>query len=166
MFKISFDANSVSHVEQGDYDGAVILNNSDTVYYRVGYFVSNLSDPIPEIVYTNDPLELKRSTDRTVYVSDKHFDADLLRSHNVHFFMSKGHRIKMISPIDTVAGGAIGIYVDSLLATKLGNVRLNMFCEKLTKTSYRSLSNALLNIDLLAWDTSKLKIPYGSYYIQ
>lgn len=165
LFQVYFDAKPVLIAGATTYNGVFVLNEVDTFYYDIGFVISNLSEDCKEVVYTKDSVELLNSSHGVVYVRDKQFDVDKLRRQNIEFFSSGDLRVKMTYPIDTVTNGLIGIYVDSVLNTRLGNVKMNLFSYGLKKTSYEQVKCSLRKIKFSKWDTSKVELPYGSYYI-
>src|SRR5690606_6051804 len=153
LFKVSFETKPVTLIDANSYNGAFVLNGTDTFYYDVGFFISNLSESCKEVIYTKDSTELLNSSDQTVYVADKHYDVDKLRKRNIEFLSINGIKVKMVYPIDTVNEGLIGIYVDSLLNTKLGNIKMNLFSYKLKSTYYEEIKNSLRKVQFFQWDT-------------
>ena len=147
------------------YSGGFTLNGCDTFYYNIGYNVNPLSEKCPEIIYDKHLVNTYVKSNDLIYVSNRHYDTDVFRKNNVYFIKIGNYKVKMIYPVDTLKHGLIGIYIDSFLNTELGNIRMHLFCEKMKRTSYESTKRALHNINFSEWDTTKIEIPYGSYYI-
>ena len=133
------------------FKGFQILDGVDTLFYSIGYVVSNLSEPMAEVFYIPDLNELDLDSnfmsDRVFFTARKNFDIDRYRKQNV-FFDSESKNRKYTFPIDTTRGGMIGLYIDSIFWDGEEIAQFNAFVNNPLPGKNRTIFEALKTIRL------------------
>lgn len=142
--------------QSGDgYDGKLLLNQADTVYFNFGYSIDNLSESDPEVVYypyDEDSIREKLDTafidsKRIVYTRKPNFDMDEFRKQNVEYKTISGNRAKITFPREITKGGITGMYVDSLQEDSGGRLKFNFYAKNLDSLSNQRLIQVFKTVE-------------------
>ncbi|CAN5525617.1 hypothetical protein BH10BAC2_BH10BAC2_25210 [soil metagenome] len=154
IFKFSCNFSSIKNDKTGQFSGCYILNNTDSLFYNIGFTVHNLSDKIPSAVFIPNKEQFlfdpNIDTTGVVFEKRKDFDIDKYKKQNVNFEYSGNQIWKYTFPIDTSKGGIIGIYVDSIATGELGVLQFNAFTNCSSKGNNLNLINLIKTIRLQA----------------
>lgn len=135
-------------------NNAIILDDRDTLYYKTGIAISNLSEREPKIVYippsTNEEQDKEMiakldSMDNTFVTRSKLYDIDKYRKQNVNYYEIDGRSLKHTYP--RANKGITGVYVDSLyygcVGDVCGNVKLNLYGTNVSDKSRDAIHEAI-----------------------
>lgn len=161
------------HFKQVDssklYEGFIIVSPNDTIYYQLGFNISNLSEPYPNVLYLNiDSSQVKNaiSDSSTIITTRWDFDPDNFKKQNISFSRQKGYPLKYTFPIDSSKGGMIGVYYDSLKVVNGGVLKFNMFCKYISPGNYKMIGEIIKGVVITPFDSTKLNAPIGTLYVQ
>lgn len=152
FFSFSGSFHSVKNIKNRQFSGYYILNNADSMFYNIGFNISNLNEEIPTVVYVPDKktfvFDANIDTTGIIFVDRKDFDIEKYRKQNINF-EHKGSQIwKYTFPVDTSKGGNIGLYIDSIATGNLGVLQFNAFINSASKGNYSRLIQIIKTISL------------------
>lgn len=136
------------------FDGQILLNIKDTVYFNFGYDINNLAEKDPAVVYyPYDTAMLRSNLDTTivnpseiVYTKKSNLDIDELRKQNVFFVQIDKYKAKVTLPREANNGGITGVYVDSLTTNEGGRLKFNLFVKNIDSIGSQNLLKAIRTI--------------------
>lgn len=153
IFSISYPENiHVKDYPLTQYNGFQVLDTVDTLFYNVGYIVSNLSEQIPDVTFIPDMdnfvLDSGISLNDFKYTNRRNFDIDRYRKQNI-FYLKDGNLVKKYTfPIDTLEGGLIGLYIDSMSWNEREVVQFNAFVVNPSSGKNRLIQDALKTVNV------------------
>lgn len=140
---------SAKSVSYDSLSGIVLLNDTDTLHYRLGFVTSTLSEQCQNVVYLPDNVKSyldSSMTEGTIFTNRKDFDLDKFRKQNF-IFLRKNHEVwKLTYPIDTSNRGLIGIYIDSIKVIDGRVVKFAAFCNQISTGNYSNILESLKSI--------------------
>jgi len=138
----SSTSKSIRFVPLNNLKGYVVIDNSDSLFYSIGYFLSNLSEINRKYTYMpqSDPptiIDSSMLSEDIFFANRKDFDNDRLRRQNIFFKRMDIGIYKYTFPVDTNNGGLVGVYADSLAVSEESRIlKFNAFFENSSPGSF------------------------------
>ena len=128
------------------YVGAIAIDKSDTLYFDLGMYSNNLTEPNIEIITRQMMEESATDSMKDIIVKDIpldfDLDADRFRKQNVSWDTIDNRRAKIVFP--RISGnGLTGVYIDSLWQRGSSKTRFNLTGANLKVQNEKDLLNAI-----------------------
>jgi hypothetical protein len=149
-----FKSDSIIAQSDDGYNGKILSNNTDTIYFNFGYDIDNLSEKDPAVIYyPYNEADIRSNLDTTlvnpekiVYTNKPNFDIDEFRKQNVYFDTVSGVHAKITVPRRIEKGGITGVYVDSLKSDDGGRLKFNFYAKNLDSLRQERMLKAIRSI--------------------
>jgi hypothetical protein len=128
------------------YVGAIAVDKSDTLYFDLGMYSNNLTEPNIEIITRQMMEESATDSVKDIIVKDIpldfDLDADRFRKQNVSWDTIDNRHAKIVFP--RISGnGLTGVYIDSLWQIGSSKTRFNLAGADLKVQNEKDLLNAV-----------------------
>lgn len=128
------------------YVGAIAVDKSDTLYFDLGMYSNNLTEPNIEIITRQMMEESATDSIKDIIVRDMPLDVDLdadrFRKQNVSWDTIDHRCAKIVFP--RISGnGLTGVYIDSLWLRGSSKIRFNLAGADLKVQNEKDLLNAV-----------------------
>jgi hypothetical protein len=150
FFEFSIDKNmEVENIKYSMYSGIYVFNAKDTAFYNFGYWISTLAEIPWDVIYM-DNMEnyLPDSIGQKYFTTNRNFDKDRLREQNIFFYRKNNEIRKYTIPVDTIRGGMVGVFIDSLRSDQSGVLKFNFFMNNLNSVSYTQAIRIIHSISM------------------
>ncbi len=137
FIKVPKNWNKVDLKSIDSNNGYIKIDEKDTLFYEVGYYTSSLTEERSKRIVDISMKEIIDSTVDTsqiIFVSNYKNDLDYYYKQNAVFEKKGVYLIKYVFP-RFAGNGITGIYIDSLSNTSLGNMKLTIRGNNLSKES-------------------------------
>ena len=156
QFSIQIDSvyNPIVLMESPDGNSGKLLFNEDTIFFNIGFNISNLAEKDISVIYfpyNQDSLRKHLDTslvnpDEIVYTNKINADIDEFRKQNVFFKKISGFNAKITVPRKEKNGGMTGVYIDSLRINDEGRLKFNLYAKNLDSAQSRRLVSSFKTI--------------------
>lgn len=126
------------------YVGQIAIDNTDTIYFDLGWFSNNLEEAQPQIIERRmlRNMHLLDTSELIIVESSKEIDPKKFMKNNISWYTVDGRKAKIVFPKQSGIG-TTGIYIDSLWQGRLDVDRFNMYGHNLKPGNEKLLIQAL-----------------------
>ena len=152
IFSFNGDFYGIKEKKTSEFTGYYLMN-MDTLFYNIGFNIHSLNEELPSVIYIPDRKNFKFDpnvdSSGKIFVDRKDFDVDKYRKQNIYFeHLEKGSIKKFTFPVDTIKGGIVGIYIDSLDYGPYGVLQFNLYVANPSFGSYSKFMNLIKTVKL------------------